>query len=132
MGKDAVVFHHSVHSGQPADRPTSRGTRLVQRHVGQHQLRVPCMTSPAANSSDLDAIVSATRHLLLDFDGPICSVFAGLPAHIIADRLRKLFGDHTRLPADIVRTPDPIEVFTYAATISTDLAARIEAERSEE
>jgi hypothetical protein len=21
MGKDAVVFHHSVHSGQPADLP---------------------------------------------------------------------------------------------------------------
>ena len=86
------------------------------------------MTSPATNSSDLDAIVTRTRHLLLDFDGPICSVFAGLPAHIIADRLRKLLGDHTRLPADIARTPDPIEVFTYAATINTDLAARVEAE----
>ena len=48
------------------------------------------MTSPAANSSDLDAIVSATRHLLLDFDGPICSVFAGLPAHIIADSRSRL------------------------------------------
>jgi HAD superfamily hydrolase (TIGR01549 family) len=86
------------------------------------------MTSPAANSSDLGAIVSATRHLLLDFDGPICSVFAGLPAHIIADRLRKLLGDQTQLPADIACTPDPIEVFTYAATISTDLAARVETE----
>jgi phosphoglycolate phosphatase len=90
------------------------------------------MTSPAASSSDLDAIVSATRHLLLDFDGPICSVFAGLPAHIIADRLRKLLGDHTRLPAGIARTPDPIEVFTYAATISTDLAARVEAEMTDQ
>ena len=86
------------------------------------------MTSPAANSSDLDAIVSRTRHLLLDFDGPVCSVFAGLPAHIIADRLRKLLGDHPQLPAGIARTPDPIEVFTYAATISTDTAARVETE----
>ena len=86
------------------------------------------MTSPAANSTDLDAIVSATRHLLLDFDGPICSVFAGLPARVIAGRLRKLFGDLAQLPAGIARTPDPIEVFTYAATISTDLAARVEAE----
>jgi HAD superfamily hydrolase (TIGR01549 family) len=90
------------------------------------------MTSPAANSTDLDAIVSRTRHLLLDFDGPICSVFAGLPAHIIASRLRKLFGDHTQLPADIARTPDPIEVFTYAATISTDLAARVETEMTDQ
>ena len=90
------------------------------------------MTSPAASSSDLDAIISRTRHLLLDFDGPICSVFAGLPADIIADRLRKLFGDHAQLPADITRTPDPIEVFTYAATISTDLAARVEAEMTDQ
>ena len=86
------------------------------------------MTSPAANSTDLDAIVSRTRHLLLDFDGPICSVFAGLPAHIIASRLRKLLGDHTQLPAGIARTPDPIEVFTYAATISPDTAAHVETE----
>ena len=86
------------------------------------------MTSPAANSTDLDAIISRTRHLLLDFDGPICSVFAGLPAHIIADRLRKLLGDHAQLPAGIARTSDPIEVFTYAATISENLAARVEAE----
>ena len=89
------------------------------------------MTSPAANSSDLDAIVSRTRHLLLDFDGPVCSVFAGLPAHIIASRLRKLLGDRAQLPAGIARTPDPIEVFTYAATISTDLAARVETEMTD-
>jgi HAD superfamily hydrolase (TIGR01549 family) len=90
------------------------------------------MTSPAANGSDLDAVVSRTRHLLLDFDGPICSVFAGLPAHIIADRLRKLLGDEPPLPSGIARTPDPFEVFTYAATISTDLAARVEAEMTDQ
>jgi len=90
------------------------------------------MTSPAASGSDLDAIVSRTRHLLLDFDGPICSVFAGLPADIVADRLRKLFGDHTELPADIAGTPDPFEVFAYAATISEDLAARVEAEMTDQ
>ena len=27
MGKDAVVFHHSVHSGQPADPPYIEQTR---------------------------------------------------------------------------------------------------------
>ena len=90
------------------------------------------MISPTADGSDFDAIVSATRHLLLDFDGPICSVFAGLPADVIADRLRKLFGDNVPMPDDIARTPDPIEVFTYAATISTDLAARVEAEMTDQ
>jgi phosphoglycolate phosphatase len=86
------------------------------------------MTSPTPPESDLDTIVSRTRHLLLDFDGPICSIFAGLPAATVADRLRKLFGDQTQLPNEIARTPDPIEVFAYAATISDDLAARVETE----
>src|SRR5258708_10117866 len=105
---------------------------MVKRHGNKHQQRVPRRPAPAANSSDLDAIISRTRHLLLDFDGPICSVFAGLPAHIIADRLRKLLGDQTQLPADAARTPDPIEVFTYAATISEHLPARVDAEMTDQ
>ena len=76
------------------------------------------MTSPTTPGSDLDTIVSRTRHLLLDFDGPICSIFAGLPAATIADRLRKIFGDHASMPDDVARTADPFEVFAYAATIS--------------
>ncbi len=88
------------------------------------------MTAPVSPGSDLDAIVSQTRHLLLDFDGPICSIFAGLPAATIADRLRKLLGDQT--PENIARTDDPFEVFAYAATISEDLAARVEAEMTDQ
>jgi phosphoglycolate phosphatase len=90
------------------------------------------MTSPTPPGSDLDTIVSRTRHLLLDFDGPICSIFAGLPAATVADRLRKLLGDHAQLPGNIARTPDPIEVFAYAATISEDLAARVETEMTDQ
>ena len=71
------------------------------------------------------------RHLLLDFDGPICSIFAGLPAATVADRLRKLFGNHAQMPGDIASTPDPFEVFAYAATISADLAARVETEMTD-
>jgi phosphoglycolate phosphatase len=82
--------------------------------------------SPPGNN--LDTIVSRTRHLLLDFDGPICSIYAGLPAATVADRLRKLFGDHAQLPDEIARTEDPLEVFAYAATLSEDLAARVETE----
>ena len=90
------------------------------------------MTAPTPPGSDLDAIVSRTRHLLLDFDGPICSIFAGLPAATIADRLRKLLGDQTQLPENIAHTEDPFEVFAYAATISEDLAARMEAEMTDQ
>jgi phosphoglycolate phosphatase len=90
------------------------------------------MTGPTPPGGDLDTIVSRTRHLLLDFDGPICSIFAGLPAATVADRLRKLFGDHAQLPDDIARTADPIEVFAYAATISEDLAVRVETEMTKQ
>jgi hypothetical protein len=41
-GKDAVVFHHSAHSGQPADLPLHRADpHLVHLHVEHRQLRVP-------------------------------------------------------------------------------------------
>jgi phosphoglycolate phosphatase len=82
--------------------------------------------------SDLDTIVSRTRHLFLDFDGPICSIFAGLPAATIADRLRKLFGDHAQLPDKIASTADPLEVFAYAATVSEELVARVETEMTDQ
>jgi phosphoglycolate phosphatase len=84
------------------------------------------MTSPTPPGSDLDTIVSRTRHLLLDFDGPICSIFAGLPAATVADRLRKLLGDHAQLPDEIARTADPLEVSAYAAAVSQNLAERVE------
>jgi phosphoglycolate phosphatase len=93
---------------------------------------LPTRTPTTTPGSDLDTIISGTRHLLLDFDGPICSIFAGLPAAAIADRLRKIFGDHAPMPDDVARTAGPLEVFAYAATISEDLAARVEAEMTDQ
>jgi HAD superfamily hydrolase (TIGR01549 family) len=87
------------------------------------------MTSPGTDAASLGAIIARTRYLLLDFDGPICSIFAGLPAETVAARLRKLFpGD---LPEQIANTPDPIEVFYYSATVSDEMAARVEAEMAD-
>jgi phosphoglycolate phosphatase len=89
------------------------------------------MTNPPPDGA-LDAIIARTRHLLLDFDGPICNIFAGLPAPVVADRLRKILPDDLQLPGHIADSPDPMEVFTWSATISDDLAARIEAELTEQ
>jgi hypothetical protein len=33
-------------------------------------------------------MISGARHLLLDFDGPICSIFAETPAPAVAGQLR--------------------------------------------
>ena len=41
------------------------------------------MTGP--NPGALAAILGQTRCLLLDFDGPVCAVFAGYHAPVIAE-----------------------------------------------
>lgn len=87
------------------------------------------MTSPGTDAAALGAIIARTRYLLLDFDGPICSIFAGLPAPTVAEKLRQLFPDD--LPDEIANTDDPIEVFKYSATVSDEMAARVEAEMTD-
>jgi hypothetical protein len=83
------------------------------------------MTSP--HDDRLGEIITATRHLFLDFDGPICSIFAGLKPQTIADRLRDLIISHgITLRADIEATSDPFDVFIHAASVSPDLGAEVE------
>jgi phosphoglycolate phosphatase len=81
----------------------------------------------------LDQIIRRTRCLLLDFDGPICDIFAGHPAPTVAEQLRKLItAQGIDLPADIAESADPLEVFVYSGTISPDLAAKVEAEMADQ
>jgi phosphoglycolate phosphatase len=87
------------------------------------------MTSPGTDAASLGEVIARTRYLLLDFDGPICSIYAGLTDAIVAAQLRKLIPGE--LPDAIASTPDPIEVFTYSATVSDELAARVEAEMAD-
>ena len=87
------------------------------------------MTALGADYAALSAIIARTRYLLLDFDGPICSIYSGLPAPKVADQLKTLFPGE--LPDEIASTPDPIEVFCYSATISDEMAARVEAEMAD-
>jgi|SRR5580658_8728454 phosphoglycolate phosphatase len=78
-------------------------------------------------------IIARTRYLLLDFDGPICDIFAGHPDITVASSLRKLITSQgITMPSRINQTRDPFEVFTYSATISTDLAAQVEAVMTEQ
>ena len=102
---------------------------MVRLDVGPHQLRVPCITIPGTDAASLGAVIARTRYLLLDFDGPICSIYSGLTDATVAAQLRKLIPGE--LPEAIASTPDPIEVFTYSATVSDELAARVEAEMAD-
>lgn len=60
------------------------------------------MTPPVDDPEALHRILTNTHALLLDFDSPICSVFAGYPAHFIADHLREVLAEsgHSRLPPE--------------------------------
>jgi len=53
---------------------------MVYLDVGHHQLRVPRMTAGSPAGEALEDVLARTRYLLLDFDGPVCDIFAGLPA----------------------------------------------------
>ncbi|GAA2814430.1 HAD-IA family hydrolase [Saccharopolyspora taberi] len=68
------------------------------------------MTSPAQILRNSDAV-------LLDFDGPVCSVFGGFPDHEVADELRGLF--RGELPEAVGESRDPFDVLRYAAGAGT-------------
>jgi N-acetyl-D-muramate 6-phosphate phosphatase len=74
--------------------------------------------------TDLRPIIAATRHLLLDFDGPVCSLFAGTPASIVSRQLRdSLIAAGFTLPGDAQDQDDPLEVFRAVARTSDDAAS---------
>lgn len=85
--------------------------------------------SPVDDPDTLRSILANTGALLLDFDGPICSVFAGFPAHVVADQLRDILdeGGHRNLPDEVAKSEDPFDVLKYASTLGTNELRYIEA-----
>ena len=73
-------------------------------------------------------IFRQTRVVLLDFDGPVCRVFAGLPAARVADGLKSLLRDQgARLPLDVEELDDPLKVLRWTADIAPELVDKVEA-----
>lgn len=76
----------------------------------------------------LATILATTRYLLLDFDGPICAVFAGHKNNVAAARVRDALANHGPLPAPVRDTHDPFDVLRHAvglgpaAVTAADLA----------
>lgn len=85
------------------------------------------MTTPEP-CSDLSRIIDRTDHVLIDFDGPICSIFAGLPAQSVADELRGLLvAEGLSPPTHIADAHDPLEVLRFTSNLDSDLTERIDA-----
>ncbi|MFC3449995.1 HAD family hydrolase [Amycolatopsis speibonae] len=63
-------------------------------------------------------------HVFLDFDGPVCDVFARLTASEVAERLKHLVGPD--LPAEVSASADPFDVLRYAASCGPNAARVVE------
>lgn len=67
-------------------------------------------------------VLRPVRHVLLDFDGPVCSVFAGLPASEVAQRLRAdLLANGEQVPSDGATESDPLALLRLVADERPDL-----------
>lgn len=83
------------------------------------------MTTP----HNLGDVLAGVRHLLLDFDGPICSIFGGLAAPSVADHLRGILTRRgITTPAEVTDSRDPFDILRFTAGIELELAEAIEAE----
>lgn len=80
------------------------------------------MTTPT-RLTGLYPIVARTHHLLLDFDGPVCAIFAGMPAPVIAEQFRAALRDAgVKLPGSVADIADPLDVFRTIANEKPEAA----------
>ncbi|GAA2810034.1 HAD family hydrolase [Kitasatospora paracochleata] len=79
-------------------------------------------------SPSLVDLLRPVKHVLLDFDGPVCSVFAGLAAPEVARRLRLglLAASEQAPPGDETET-DPLALLRLIADARPDLAVAADA-----
>lgn len=74
------------------------------------------MTSPA-----LTKLLRETGPILLDFDGPVCDIFANGVNSALADDLRAILRGHSvAMPATIAHDFDPLNVLRFAASRADD------------
>ncbi|MQM26644.1 HAD family hydrolase [Glycomyces albidus] len=81
---------------------------------------------------DPEEVLLRKSLLMLDFDGPVCSVFAGYPAPQIALELITSIGEHSaQLAAVLKGESDPMEVLRAAArSLSRDRVKQIDEQLS--
>ncbi|MER7702297.1 HAD-IA family hydrolase [Kitasatospora sp. NPDC097605] len=77
-----------------------------------------------ATPQQLADVLRPVKHVLLDFDGPICSVFAGLPAPEVARRFREGLLAVSEQASSVGGTEsDPLVLLRLVADAKPDLAA---------
>lgn len=75
--------------------------------------------------ADLVELLSGKTSILLDFDGPVCSIFSNHPAPDVAASLRAvLAAAGMPVPPNIEMEQDPLEVLRYSATLGRPALVR--------
>lgn len=79
-------------------------------------------------STALEEAFQRSRWVLVDFDGPVCSVFAGRPAPDVAERLRRcVIAAGVPLDMRTAVADDPFDILRFAARYDGALAQQLEA-----
>jgi HAD superfamily hydrolase (TIGR01509 family) len=93
---------------------------MVRLSVVDHRLPVRRMNADLARLFDeFDAV-------LLDFDGPICRIFAGYPARDVAAELVDLLYRHgVDVPAQLTSETDPLEVLRWTGSAGDQAITRL-------
>ncbi|MBX9423811.1 HAD family hydrolase [Streptomyces lateritius] len=79
------------------------------------------------HADSLTETLANARVILFDFDGPVCDVFAGLPAPEVARELAALLAvEDEAAGVTAARTDDPIEVLRIAHEADSELGQKIE------
>jgi beta-phosphoglucomutase-like phosphatase (HAD superfamily) len=75
----------------------------------------------------LSSMTREVDAVLFDFDGPICSVFAGYPAPAIAQELRDLIlSERVALPESMLRSRNPLKLLQWTAASHPSLIGKVE------
>jgi HAD superfamily hydrolase (TIGR01549 family) len=79
------------------------------------------------HGGDLAALLAGIRYVVLDFDGPVCKVFADVPAADVAAQIHDLLvAQGAEVPADIAGEGDPIALLRFTGQLDADAQKRIE------
>lgn len=99
---------------------------MVRQRVDVHRSRL--LTVTPAQREKLAQVIDRADHLLFDFDGPLCDVYAGLPSATVAEHLRELIAAQgTAVPAFLMVERDPLEVLRFADRVDPPLGVEVEA-----
>ncbi|MFC5752992.1 HAD family hydrolase [Actinomadura rugatobispora] len=77
--------------------------------------------------TSLKTLVQSSQAILLDFDGPVCHLFSGLPAHEIAEKIRSFLLDQGAvLPESMMSESNPLAFLGWVGLVAPHLLSDVE------